>query len=98
GRSMRSKSDHAWRMVDAGHHLEQLGVEMWRTPWPSRGHIDLSRIGFSINEARALQQAGRDRHRGAAHAKHLAEKFLHQRDRVASTQSWVCSNQRQSLA
>src|SRR5262249_3860636 len=35
------------------------------------------------NEAGALQQAGRDRHGGAAHTEHLPETFLRQRDRVA---------------
>src|SRR5262249_56705316 len=44
---------------------------------------DMNETTAVADETGALQQAGRDRHRGAAHAQHLPEKFLRQRDGVA---------------
>src|SRR6516162_3197867 len=44
---------------------------------------DVDETAAITDETGALQQAGRDRHGGAAHTEHLPEKFLRQRDRIA---------------
>src|SRR5215813_195380 len=49
-RSMRSKSDRAWRMVDAGHHLEQLAGQMARCSGSSRRIIDFARASLGIGD------------------------------------------------
>src|SRR5215831_17765106 len=55
----------------AGNVLERRAIE------------DVDETAAVADEAGALQEAGRDRHRRAAHAEHLPEKFLRQRDRIA---------------
>src|SRR5262245_5911083 len=58
-------------------------VAFTRDLFERRAIDDVDETAAVTDESCALQQAGRDRHRGAAHAKHLAEKLLRQRDRVA---------------
>ena len=45
--------------VDAGHHLEQLAVDMRRASDAGRREIDLAGIGFGISNELGN---GRDRH------------------------------------
>jgi hypothetical protein len=59
------------------------GVAFARNLFERRAIDDVDETATVANEAGALQQAGRDRHRGAAHAEHLREKLLRQRDRIA---------------
>src|SRR5215467_2912997 len=58
-------------------------VAFTRDLFERRAIDDVDETAAVTDESCALQQAGRDRHRGAAHAKDLAEKLLRQRDRVA---------------
>src|SRR5712692_7142229 len=44
---------------------------------------DVNLAAAVADHSRALQQAGRNGHRGPADAEHLPEKFLRQRDRIA---------------
>src|SRR5262245_49357269 len=74
-------------LVGGRKHLIEVvphhGVALARNVFERRTIDDVNETASVTDEAGALQQAGRDRHGGAAHAQHLPEKFLRQRDRIA---------------
>src|SRR5215470_11698638 len=59
------------------------GVAFTGNLFERRAIEDVDQTATVTDESCALQQAGRDRHRGAAHAEHLPEKLLRQRDGIA---------------
>src|SRR5262245_42558081 len=74
--------EDAWRKDLVG-VLPDDGVAFARNIFERRAIEDVDQTATVTDEARALQQASRDRHGRAAHAEHLPEKFLGQRDRIA---------------
>jgi len=59
------------------------GVAFTGDLFERRAIDDVDEAAAVTDQAGALQQARRDRHRGAAHTEHLPEKLLRQRDRIA---------------
>ena len=67
--------EDAWRKDLIG-VLPDDGVAFAGDVLDRRAIEDLDMAAAVADQARALQQAGRDGHRGAAHAEHLPEKLL----------------------